>query len=122
MRVHFGIFLLVLFSACKKYLDLNPNSALGAPETLADYRALLDNNLITENSTPGLGQLGSDDYMQSYSVWRSAEATAQNAYIWQKDIYGTRPSSPGASLIKWWITAMWYWRVYRPCRNPMLQQ
>ncbi|HVW63226.1 MAG TPA: RagB/SusD family nutrient uptake outer membrane protein [Puia sp.] len=91
-----GLFLLPVccLSACMKYLDKDPNPALSIPQTVQDYRALMDNDLITDNSTPGLGQLGSDDYMMSYAAWTGTDLIAHNAYIWQADVYGNEPAFP----------------------------
>ncbi len=88
MRSIICILLAGTFAACNKYLDMNPNPTQTAPNTVQGMRELMDNNLITENCTPGLGHLGSDDYIMSYDTWLNAETTVKNAYVWQKDIYG----------------------------------
>lgn len=83
-----------------KYLDKNPNPALSIPHTVEGYRELMDNDLLTDNSTPGLGQLGSDDYMLSYAAWMSNDPIAQNAYLWQKDIFGNESVLPWSTPYK----------------------
>src|SRR3954469_9223281 len=81
-------FLLLLpFSACMKYKVANPS--LSTPHTVQELRALMDNNIMTDNATPGLGALGVDDCLLSYSTWQVSEAIAKNAYIWEKDIFGS---------------------------------
>eukprot|EP01133_Synstelium_polycarpum_P010481 gene10481-12202_t len=51
--------------------------------------AILDNNLVMNNYSPGLPVLSADEYFYpALSDWNSAPTTTErNAYIWAKDIY-----------------------------------
>jgi tetratricopeptide (TPR) repeat protein len=78
--------------SCRKYLSKVPDESLIIPSSVADYLNLLDNNLMTVNSTPGLGPLGVDDYYLSYSNWLGLTPPAGTAYNWQADIFQGQPS------------------------------
>jgi len=89
MKQYLTFFLMpLLFCSCLKYLDINSNPALAIPNTVQGYRELIDNDLITNNNTPGLGHLGSDDYMLTTATWKNTETIPKNAYIWNPDIFG----------------------------------
>jgi starch-binding outer membrane protein, SusD/RagB family len=91
-------FLLVscaLLGSCKKYLAKVSDQSLVVPSTVSDYRKLLDNKLMTLNSTPGLGALGVDDYFLPYTDWLSLGAPEGTAYNWQVDIFD------GQSTFSW---------------------
>jgi hypothetical protein len=74
-------------TACKKFLNKIPDESLSVPQTVQDFRALLNQDIITANSTPGLGPLGVDDYVLSDGAWQNAGAASQGGYIWQPAIY-----------------------------------
>ncbi len=86
--------ILALFS-CKKqdeWLNAKSNKADVTPQTLADYRALLDNDDVMNANYPGLGLLASDNYYLTYDFWQALQATERNAYLWKQDIYEGDPS------------------------------
>ena len=89
------LFVIILLSACKKYLQKIPDESMMVPTTIADYRKLLDNDPMTNNSTPGLGPLGADDLVVPYASWQVADPISRNAYTWQPDIY------QGQSTLAW---------------------
>jgi len=74
-------------ASCRKYLSRIPDQSLVIPTSVDDYRNLLDNDLMTQNSTPGLGPLGVDDYFVSYNNWLMLSPPMNTAYNWQDDIY-----------------------------------
>lgn len=88
------LFLIVLFfvTGCGKYLDAVPDKSLTVPNSLADYRALLENELMFINS-PALGELGSDDLYLPDALWSSQVVFAREAYRWSKDIDEGQTSS-----------------------------
>lgn len=73
--------------SCSKFLDEMPDKSLQVPNTVAGVRSMLENDLLTVNSTPGLGPLGSDDYSWDATGWSSASPAARGAYLWQPAIY-----------------------------------
>lgn len=82
----------VCLNGCKKYLSQVYNEAQVAPKSIADYQTLLDNDLMTHNSTPGLGPLGCDDYFVSPTVLAMATPPSSTAYNWQANIFLGQPS------------------------------
>jgi hypothetical protein len=91
------IFLLMAASctvpvSCEKYLTKVSDQSLVIPSTVSDYRKLLDNKLMTDNSTPGLAALGVDDFFLAYAIWKSLGAPEGTAYNWQPDIFQGQPS------------------------------
>lgn len=85
----------VLSTSCKKdYLDVKPNSDIVNPQTLADYRLLLD-NMTVFNTSPGLLHTAGDEYyITSYQNWLSSSEIDRNASIWNDVIFSdTRTST-----------------------------
>jgi len=75
--------------ACKGgFLDAKPSTTLLVPQTLDDYKSLLDNTSYM-NFSSCLGHLAADEYVfLDYQSWQSAvTATERNSYIWAKDIF-----------------------------------
>lgn len=83
------LFIVLLYSCKKSFLDAKPSSSLVAPSTLADYQAMLENVDILNRATPGLLQMASDDYVfVSDAAWDETSLDAErNSYIWAKDLY-----------------------------------
>lgn len=79
--------------ACKKFLAKTPNITLVGPSSIADYRALLDNNLVTVNSTPGLGPLAVNDYIVDSAIWSGEDLVSKGVYIWDPNTYQEGPIS-----------------------------
>ncbi len=79
----------LLFSCNKNsFLNKKPSSDLVVPSTLNDFQALLDNDVVIQE-TPELGEVSADDIYLSSSAWTGPYITAkeQNAYIWSANIY-----------------------------------
>jgi starch-binding outer membrane protein, SusD/RagB family len=68
--------------SCKKYLDEKSDKALITPNTLADLRALLDNNYIMNANTSGFGETCADDYFMLPGDYNSLDGNSQKAYTW----------------------------------------
>lgn len=100
-RIKIIILILITFfnASCKKnFLDAKPSTSIVSPSTLKDLQGLLENADITNNFTPMLSQMASDDYVFiDYPSWQGTQtATERNSYIWSKDLYA------GASRIRDW--------------------
>lgn len=82
------LIIILLYGCGKDFLDEKPNSEIVVPKSLIDLQALLENYSIM-NLTGSLAQVSSDEYIiPDYSSYLSLkDMTAQNAYIWQKDLY-----------------------------------
>jgi starch-binding outer membrane protein, SusD/RagB family len=75
-----------ILSCKKEFLDKKPDSDLQIPSTLADFRLLLDNERII-NETPVLGELSSDNFYLPQTFWAGLNAKEKNGYVWAKDVY-----------------------------------
>jgi starch-binding outer membrane protein, SusD/RagB family len=82
------IALTMIFSSCHKkdHLAEKPVSNLQEPGTLDDVQALLDNNLVF-NESPSMGEISSDNYYLSTSSWQSLSQKDQRTHIWAADIF-----------------------------------
>ncbi|MBW0178985.1 RagB/SusD family nutrient uptake outer membrane protein [Sediminibacterium sp.] len=80
-----------LLTACDKdaFLDKKPNSAIIIPSTLAELRSLLDNTQVFTYS-PGLGEMGSDDYYLTEANWQALPFLERSSYTWESDLYGSQ--------------------------------
>ena len=80
-----------LLTACNKdaFLDKKPNSAIIIPSTLAELRSLLDNTQVFTYS-PGLGEMGSDDYYLTEANWQALPFLERSSYTWEPDLYGSQ--------------------------------
>jgi hypothetical protein len=83
-----------LLSACKKdFLDQRPNKALLVPASPADFRALLDNNFVF-NNTPGLNFIADGDFYTTDAGFNGYNQDMErNSYTWAKDIYAGQPTA-----------------------------
>jgi len=72
---------------CKKFLNKVPDINKAGPETVADFRSMLDDNSLFVNSTPGLGILATDDLNVDYTTWSRENMVSQGAYVWDPVIY-----------------------------------
>lgn len=80
-----------LIASCKKgILDEKPRTDILIPTTLADCKALLENNTVM-NETPELGEISADNYYLTYNFWlQLSQPQEKNGYIWAEDIYADR--------------------------------
>ncbi len=86
--------LILLVTACKKnWLDERSSKSLVVPTTLQDFQLLLDNALIMNTGYPTLGEIATDNYYVSTTVWQALPLIDRNAYIWAPDVFqGNSPS------------------------------
>ncbi|MFD2969969.1 RagB/SusD family nutrient uptake outer membrane protein [Sphingobacterium bambusae] len=70
-------------AACSNYLDMKPNASLSTIETLADLRALLDNEFVMSTQTLA-GEDMADNYFVLDQTWNaSSNEGDRNRYTWQ---------------------------------------
>lgn len=86
-------------SCSKSFLDAKPDKALVVPNTLEDYRALLDDVQQQINQTPGLTELSTDDLKALDGMFDSGFRTILNTYTWSKEIYDGEDAFMGADWI-----------------------
>lgn len=79
----------ILLTACvKDFLDVKRDKGQVIPESLADFRALFENNSMNYFTSHLLGEVGSDDYYILPGQWQSlTDPVLRNAYVWADDIY-----------------------------------
>ncbi len=86
--VLWAIIVCFIFSSCQKYLDIKPNKKMIVPKTLNDFKALLDEyQVMNRESTPAMGEIGSDDYFLIEADLASALVRDQIVYLWEKESY-----------------------------------
>lgn len=78
----------------KKFLDERPSSDIFIPQTLTDFRALLDNDEIM-SETPVMGEVSADNYYLSNSFYTALKSREHNCYTWNTDIYFDNERSVG---------------------------
>ncbi len=78
----------IILPGCSKknFLDAKPNTNLFIPSTLDDFQELLDKDAVI-NETPELGELCSDNYYLTSTLWAGIPTKEHNAYIWAPDVY-----------------------------------
>ncbi len=88
------IILSLSISSCRKWLDVKSSLSDVTPTTLADYQAIIDNDVyLNDGGTPGLALTSIDNFYVSYTTWQSRSATERNSYIWASEIYeGANPT------------------------------
>lgn len=75
-------------SCTDDFLDVKPDRSTVVPETLSDMQALLDNDGVMNSGTPGMGELASDAYYNTYDRWNTLTSPyMKNGYIWAKEIW-----------------------------------
>jgi starch-binding outer membrane protein, SusD/RagB family len=90
-RFLYIVILSLCLISCKKYLDKKPDKRLAIPTSLADFQALLDDNAFLDNATPGILDVGCDDYyvVNDNSI---TSVVTRNAYKWESDIFQGSPT------------------------------
>lgn len=78
--------LILLLSACSKYLDLKPDNRMAVPQTLADCELLLNDYSTMNTGFPSLGESGTDDFfIESGNYEALTDMDEKNAYIWSNE-------------------------------------
>lgn len=88
-------FIMLFFSSgCTKYLDAVPDKSLTVPTTVADYQALLENEIMFAKS-PKLGEISADDLYLTDASLEDQEIYVRQAYQWSKDV------NEGSTSLNW---------------------
>lgn len=98
----FILFLVLVATGCKKFLDKKPDKALAVPSSVTDLQALLDNgnymNLYVNNA---YGEAGADNYYLTYDRWTTLfYQTDKNAYLWEADVTSDNSPNDWATLYR----------------------
>jgi hypothetical protein len=79
--------LMLSLTACRKYLNKQPDASLQVPNTLAGYRSMLDLDANTQACTPGLGPIGTGDYTIAPAAQAGLEPISLGLCTWQPSLY-----------------------------------
>lgn len=79
--------LLSFLTGCHKFLAKKADDGLTSPSTFADYQAMLDNDIVTVKSTPGLNPVGSDDVMLNAAALQATMQPFIGIYSWDANFY-----------------------------------
>lgn len=93
------LWMFLLISCDRDFLNKKPNQAHVVPTTLSDFEAILDDDLQMNGSgnsgrgpVPGLGEAASDDYyLTDASFSTILIKQTQNYYTWAQDVYDGYP-------------------------------
>lgn len=82
------IFLILLITSCKKFLDKKQDNSLAVPSSLADLQALLDFSLYMNTQlTPSFGEASADDYFLPDALYNALPVEQQGIYTWNRVPY-----------------------------------
>lgn len=84
--VGLALLLTVLLPGCGKFLAKNVDSSVQQAHTVADFQAIMDNNVMTAGTTPGLGPLYVDDYTIEPAAQPGLDAFSIAVYTWQPSL------------------------------------
>src|SRR5690606_10340424 len=88
-----AIYLITMVSLCslscnKGFMDAKPDKRAVVPSSLDDCQAMVDYTDVMNAYMPSLGEIGSDDFYVTYSVWNSLTgASERNAYVWAREMF-----------------------------------
>jgi len=69
-------------------MDAKPDKRAVVPSSLDDCQAMVDYTDVMNAYMPSLGEIGSDDFYVTYSVWNSLTgASERNAYVWAREMF-----------------------------------
>ncbi|MFD2035164.1 RagB/SusD family nutrient uptake outer membrane protein [Belliella marina] len=89
MKKQIYIIIVAIFTlGCQGFLDEKPQKSLVVPSSLSDLQALMDNELLLMNLSPGIPTILSDEYLLKEDVLQSiSEPSERNGYVWADDLY-----------------------------------
>lgn len=95
MRLHWSIvftsvLFIMLLQSCKKgWLDAKPDKSLNTPDSIDDFQQMLDNPVIFNvNQASGLGEIAAGDFYVLFSSWQNLfTAQEKSAYTWAATDY-----------------------------------
>ncbi len=104
MKNYYILFMVIAVLSCSKeaFLEKKPDDSLVIPLTLADYQAILDNDMVMNGkgstgsgAVPIIGEMGADNYFVRDVDFPNFPQQQQNVYIWNKQVYD------GSQLLDW---------------------
>lgn len=82
------VFAGIIAVSCKKdWIEKKPNKNVDVPTSVKDFQALLDKSDVMNDQHPLLGEISSDNYYLTNTMWQAWGVDPRNAYTWNKDIY-----------------------------------
>lgn len=102
-----GCLLAVTCSCGTAFLDIKPDRAQRVPETIADYRGLLDQTAVMNvKSSHALGMIGGDEYLITDARYHAFPLTSnrawqKNAYTWEAVIFEGGEGNPTNNPSDW---------------------
>lgn len=79
--------LLLMQTACKKFLDVKPDAKLAVPQTVQDVQALVDQYPTMNASFPNMAAESDDDFYMKDAYFNGSQVSIQKTYTWDKDAY-----------------------------------
>ena len=76
------IFILMMASSCKKFLEEKPDDKLVVISTSNDMQALLDNHPKMSFSDQAVSEISADSYYMTDAVFNARKETERNQHIW----------------------------------------
>lgn len=77
--------LILLTASCDRFLEVKPAKTLATPNTLADIRALLDDEENVNRFFAGVLEMGTDDYYLTENTMAEINAYDRAFYFWEDD-------------------------------------
>ena len=82
------VFAGIIVVSCKKtWIEEKSNKSLDVPTSVKDFQALLDKSDVMNDQHPLLGEISSDNYYLTNTMWQAWGVDPRSAYTWNKDIY-----------------------------------
>jgi hypothetical protein len=82
------VFAGIIAVSCKKdWIEEKSNKNVDVPTSVKDFQALLDKSDVMNDQHPLLGEISSDNYYLTNTMWQAWGVDPRNAYTWNKDIY-----------------------------------
>ena len=96
-----SLMVIIMASACNKYLDKKPNQSLTTPSTLDDLSQLLNDYDRMNGNYPSAGEISADNYYLLDDGWASTGLELhRNLYLWLKfDQVGSDWTSPYTAIL-----------------------
>lgn len=79
------VWLLIIQTACKKFLNEKPRQSLAIAVSLQDFQALLDHHPTMLNVDPGAAEISADDYYLNTADYNTLAENFRRMYVWQPD-------------------------------------
>lgn len=80
-----SITIVTMSTSCKKYLDEKSNKNFTPISTLKDAQAILDYYITMNQTDLNSGEVSTDDYYLTESIYPQMQDTYRRMYLWEKD-------------------------------------